>query len=236
MFNIEENWKEKLKASLECEDFIKLTEFVESEYKTKTVYPAKENIFRSLNTIPYDDVKVVILGQDPYHGAGQANGFAFAVDKGIPLPPSLKNIMQELRTDIVLPIYGTAENARAQGVSLDRTLVSWAEQGVLLLNATLTVCEGCPLSHSRLGWEKLTDDIIAALAMRAKPMVFILWGANAIKKEVQIGNNHFIIKSPHPSPLSAHRGFFGSKPFSRANEFLKEKGLEPISWVNKIKK
>lgn len=189
------------------------------EYKTYTVYPDMYDIFNSLKSVAYQDVKVVILGQDPYHGPGQAHGYAFSVQKGVKTPPSLVNIYKEMHEDIktYIPNNGNLEK--------------WAKQGVLLLNTSLTVRAHQANSHQKIGWEILTDYIIKKLNEREKPIVFILWGRNAQSKEKFITNpNHLILKSTHPSPLSAHRGFFGSKPFSKTNNFLKSIGQEPIDW------
>lgn len=189
------------------------------EYKNYKVYPDMYDIFNALKSVAYEDCKVLILGQDPYHGKGQAHGYAFSVKKGVRTPPSLLNIYKEMHEDIgtYIPDNGY--------------LKKWADQGVLLLNTSLTVRAGKPNSHEKLGWEILTDRIIKLLNDREKPIVFILWGRNAQSKEPFITNpKHLIIKSPHPSPFSASRGFFGSKPFSRTNGFLKSVGQEPIDW------
>ncbi len=197
----------------------KLHQAVEQAYQTTTVYPPKEEIFRALNLCHYDDVKVVILGQDPYHEPHQANGLAFSVTKGVKVPPSLVNIYQELHDDLGVPIPYHGD------------LTSWAKQGVLLLNNVLTVERGKANSHRHLGWETFTLNVIKALNEREKPMVFILWGRNAIEKKKYIDETkHLVLTSPHPSPLSAYRGFFGSKPFSKTNEFLMNHGMEPIDW------
>jgi len=189
------------------------------EYKNYTVYPSMYDIFNSLKSVAYKDCKVVILGQDPYHGPNQAHGYAFSVKKGVRTPPSLLNIFKEMHDDI-----GTF-------IPNNGNLIKWADQGVLLLNTSLTVRKGEANSHEKLGWEILTDRIIKLLNDREEPMVFILWGKNAQSKEKLITNpNHLIIKSVHPSPLSASRGFFGSKPFSKTNNFLKSVGNEPIDW------
>lgn len=189
------------------------------EYKIYKVYPDMYDIFNALKSVSYEGCKVLILGQDPYHGKGQAHGYAFSVKKGVRTPPSLLNIYKEMHEDIgtYIPDNGY--------------LKKWADQGVLLLNTSLTVRAGEPNSHEKLGWEILTDRIIKLLNDRQKPIVFILWGRNAQSKEPFITNpKHLIIKSPHPSPFSASRGFFGSKPFSRTNNFLKSTGQEPIDW------
>lgn len=190
-----------------------------TEYRNYTVYPDMYDIFNALKSVAYEDVKVVILGQDPYHGPGQAHGYAFSVQKGIKTPPSLQNIYKEMHDDI-----GTY-------IPNNGYLIKWANQGVLLLNTSLTVRAHQANSHQKIGWEILTDNIIKKLNEREKPVVFILWGRNAQSKERFITNpNHYIIKSTHPSPLSAHRGFFGSRPFSKTNDFLKASGQETIDW------
>lgn len=189
-------------------------------YTTKeTIFPPKENVLRALNLTPIEDIKAVILGQDPYHGEGEANGLAFSVNKGIKLPPSLRNIYKELNTDLGIqaPLHGD--------------LTKWAQHGVLLLNSILTVEKDKPASHRKLGWEEYTDSIIKEISTKKEHVVFILWGNFAQSKEYLIDENkHLVIKSPHPSPFSARKGFFGSKPFSKTNEWLKTKGLEPIDW------
>lgn len=193
----------------------------EEKAKNKIIYPASKDVFRALTLTPLDKVKVVILGQDPYHGPGQANGLCFSVNRGIPLPPSLKNIYKELESDcgIKMATHGCLE--------------TWAEQGVLLLNSILTVEAGQAASHQKKGWEQVTDAIIRSLAERDSevPLVFVLWGDYAQKKANWIDETkHHVIRSVHPSPLSAHRGFFGSRPFSRINTFLVESGQAPINW------
>lgn len=212
----------KFKAIVEKEfqkDYYqKLHQYIENEYQTKTIYPPKQQIFRALNLCDYDDVKVVILGQDPYHEPHQANGLAFSVTKDVKIPPSLINIYKELHDDlnIDLPHHGD--------------LTSWAQQGVLLLNNVLTVERGKANSHRGLGWEVFTLNIVRYLNLREKPLVFILWGKNAIEKKKYIDSRHLVLTSAHPSPLSAYRGFFGSRPFSKANAFLVQNGIEPIDW------
>lgn len=189
------------------------------EYKRYTIYPDMYDIFNALKSVAYEDCKVVILGQDPYHGEGQAHGYSFSVKKGVRIPPSLLNIYKEMHDDLgtFIPDNGY--------------LKKWADQGVLLLNTSLTVRAKSPNSHEKLGWEILTDKIIKILNDRQKPIVFILWGRNAQTKEKFITNpNHLIIKSPHPSPFSASRGFFGSKPFSKTNSFLESLSVKPIDW------
>lgn len=213
------DWDLLLAAEWEKTYYQNLRKELIKEYRNYKVYPDMYDIFNALKSVPYEDCKVLILGQDPYHGKGQAHGYAFSVKKGVRTPPSLLNIYKEMHEDIgtYIPDNGY--------------LKKWADQGVLLLNTSLTVRAGEPNSHEKLGWEILTDRIIKLLNDRQKPIVFILWGRNAQSKEPFITNpNHLIIKSPHPSPFSASRGFFGSKPFSRTNNFLKSMGQEPIDW------
>lgn len=212
------SWDEKLCAEYDKEYFQRLVKAVDDEYEKNRVYPPKDQIYSAFKSLPYEDVKVVIIGQDPYHGEGQANGMAFAVGKGTPLPPSLQNIFKEIESDLKVKVNGS-------------TLTGWAKQGVLLLNTVLTVRASSPQSHSTLGWQEFTDAVIKSISAREKPVVFMLWGANAIKKKVFIAKQHLILESVHPSPLSAYRGFFGCKHFSRANEFLKEKGMTTIDWA-----
>ncbi len=215
----ENTWQDILEEEMKKPYYLKLREDLIKEYRTRRIYPDKHDIFNALHLTDYKDVKAVILGQDPYHGRGQAHGLAFSVMPGIPTPPSLENIYKELKDDLGYPIPKHGH------------LVKWAKEGVLLMNTVLTVREGQPNTHKNLGWENFTDSIISILNKREKPMVFILWGANAIKKESNIDiEKHLIIKSPHPSPLAAYRGFFGSKPFSRTNEFLVKTGQDPIDW------
>ncbi|WP_243343004.1 uracil-DNA glycosylase [Anaerococcus sp. AGMB09787] len=217
--HIGNDWDELLKDEWEKPYYKTLRQFLIREYKTQKIYPDMYDIFNALVYVPYKDVRVVILGQDPYHGRGQAHGFAFSVQKGVPTPPSLQNIYKELHDDLGLYIPDNGN------------LIKWAEQGVLLLNTVLTVREGNANSHKGMGWENLTDRIIELLNKREKPIVFILWGANARSKEKLITNkNHLILKSVHPSPLSAYRGFFGSKVFSKTNKFLEENNMRPIDW------
>ncbi|MGL5066350.1 MAG: uracil-DNA glycosylase [Sarcina sp.] len=217
--NITTDWKEILNPEFEKKYYLKLREFLINEYKTQTIYPPMDQIFSALNYTSYENTKVLILGQDPYHGEGQAHGLSFSVMHGVKTPPSLRNMYKELNADLgcYIPNHGYLED--------------WAKQGVLMLNTVLTVRGASANSHKGKGWEILTDEIIKKLNQREKPVVFILWGNNAISKEKFITNpQHFIIKSVHPSPLSASRGFFGSKPFSKANEFLKESNQKPINW------
>ncbi|MBN1053485.1 uracil-DNA glycosylase [Clostridium botulinum] len=220
MNNILKNdWNNYIGNEFEKDYYLKLRKNLAQEYKTKTIYPDMYNIFNSLHYTAFDDVKVVILGQDPYHGPNQAHGLSFSVNPGVRTPPSLLNIYKELKDDIGCYIPNNGY------------LKKWADQGVLLLNTVLTVRAGEANSHKNIGWQIFTDNIIKVLNTREKPIVFILWGNNAIRKEELITNpKHHIIKSVHPSPLSASRGFFGSKPFSKTNEFLKNDNEIPIDW------
>lgn len=217
---IESSWKEALKGEFAKEYFVRLTDFVRNEYKSATpIYPPARLIFNAFDHCPFNDVKVVILGQDPYHGAGQANGLCFSVNKGVPFPPSLNNIFKEIESDT-----GTQ-------VPQDGDLTRWSDQGVLLLNATLTVRASQAGSHQKRGWEEFTDAAIRELATRRDNIVFILWGSYAQKKGAFIDRKrHLVLSSPHPSPLSAYQGFFGNHHFSKANEYLKEHGKEAIIW------
>lgn len=213
------DWNDYLKDEFEKEYYQKLRQFLISEYHTRTIYPDMYDIFNALHYTSYHDTKVVILGQDPYHGAGQAHGLSFSVRQGIAIPPSLLNIYKELADDLDCYIPNNGY------------LKPWADQGVLLLNASLTVRAGVANSHRNIGWETFTDRVIQILNEREKPVIFILWGANARSKKKYITNKqHYIIESTHPSPLSAHNGFFGSKPFSRANAILESLGETPINW------
>lgn len=216
---IEESWKEVLSPEFEKDYFIRLTDFVRQEYQTTTVYPPGKLIFNAFNLCPYPKVKVVIIGQDPYHGPGQAHGLCFSVNDGVPFPPSLQNIFKEIQSDLGSPIPETGN------------LTRWAEQGVLMLNATLTVRAHQAGSHQRRGWEEFTDAAIRALAENREHLVFILWGAYAQKKGAFISRDrHLVLTSVHPSPLSAYHGFFGNKHFSRANAYLEAHGETPIIW------
>lgn len=212
------SWQARVGAELEKPYFQKLREFVDDERRRATVYPPEDEVFTALRLTPYEKVKVMILGQDPYHGPGQAHGLAFSVRPGVPRPPSLANIFKELKAEMDCPVP-------AHG-----SLVSWAEQGVLLLNAVLTVRQGEPNSHKGKGWETFTDAVIRSLAQREDPVVFVLWGGYAAKKESLIGPPHYVHKSAHPSPLSAKRGFFGSKPFTTINRELERVGKKPVEW------
>ena len=213
------DWQSLLNDEFNEDYYQKLRQFLITEYKTKTIYPDMHDIFNALHYTAYKDIKVVILGQDPYHGPNQAHGLSFSVKPGIAPPPSLVNITKELKSDLncYIPNNGF--------------LKKWADQGVLLLNTVLTVVAGQANSHKNIGWETFTDKVITLLNERQDPIVFILWGNNALSKSNLITNsNHTIIKSPHPSPLSAFRGFFGSRPFSRSNDFLSSIGKTPIDW------
>ncbi|MGG5460310.1 uracil-DNA glycosylase [Clostridium sp. B9] len=213
------DWDNLLKEEFEKDYYLNLRKFLINEYKTQIIHPNMHDIFNALKFTPYNKVKVVILGQDPYHGPNQAHGFSFSVKPGVQTPPSLRNIYKELNSDLgcYIPNNGFLEE--------------WAKQGVFLLNTVLTVREGQANSHKGKGWEIFTDKIIELLNQRNEPIVFILWGRNAISKESILTNPiHKIIKSVHPSPLSATRGFFGSKPFSQTNDFLKSVNKEPIDW------
>lgn len=216
--NIEESWKNLLKPEFEKPYFSSLINFVKQEYKEHTCYPKGKNIFKAFELTPFDQIKVVLLGQDPYHGEGQAMGLCFSVPNGIVYPPSLRNIIIELKNDT--------------GIELKSgDLTPWAKQGVFLLNATLTVRAHQAGSHQKKGWETFTDSVIHKISEEKEHVVFILWGSYAQQKINLIDTRkHFIIKSVHPSPLSAHRGFFGSRPFSLTNEYLTSKKIEPIQW------
>lgn len=212
------DWNEVLAPIKNTEYFDQLWSNVKKEYETEKCFPPKKQIFRALELTPFEEVKVVIIGQDPYHNDFQANGLCFSVSEQVPAPPSLKNIFKELQDDLGI-------------VRTKKELDDWAEQGVLLLNATLTVKAHTPNSHKNLGWEKLTDFIIKEISDRKENVVFVLWGAFAQKKEELINSSkHLIVKSAHPSPFSVYRGFYGSKPFSQINEYLKSKNIDPICW------
>ncbi len=215
---INKKWDVVLKDEFKKEYFKNLGIFVKSEYKSKRIFPEYKDIFNALRYTDYDQVKVVILGQDPYHGDMEAHGLSFSVKEGVKMPPSLANIFKELYSDL--------------GIKRTKTdLTDWALEGVLLLNSIMTVVRDTPLSHKGKGWEIFTDKIIEKLGEREEPMVFILWGSYArSKKELIKNKNHLILESVHPSPLSANRGFFGSKPFSKTNEFLEKNGMEKINW------
>ncbi len=216
---IEESWKKELSEEWEKDYFIKLTNFIRQEYATKQIFPPGRQIFAAFDSTPFNDVKVVIIGQDPYHDVGQANGLCFSVNDGVMFPPSLRNIFKEIQNDIGTPIPQSGDLSR------------WASQGVLLLNSVLTVVAHHANSHQRQGWETFTDNVIAHLANKRSNIVFILWGKHAIEKGAFIDRSkHLVLTSVHPSPLSAHRGFFGNKHFSKANNYLVEHGKTPIEW------
>ncbi|MCY1723434.1 uracil-DNA glycosylase [Prolixibacteraceae bacterium Z1-6] len=216
---IEPGWKAQLQEEFNKDYFIKLSEFVKNEYNTQRIFPPGKLIFNAFNQCTFENLKVVILGQDPYHGPGQAHGLCFSVNDGIAFPPSLRNIFKELNQDMGKPIPETGN------------LIDWAKQGVLLLNATLTVRAQTAGSHQKKGWEIFTDAVIQKISSEKENVVFLLWGNYAISKSKFIDQNkHLVLTSVHPSPLSASRGFFGNKHFSRTNEFLISKGLEPIKW------
>lgn len=216
---IEESWKEKLADEFEKPYFKELTEFVRQEYKNQVCYPPGKLIFNAFNLCPFDRVKVVIIGQDPYHGPGQAHGLCFSVNDGIPFPPSLQNIFKEIQADL------------GKDIPASGNLTRWAEQGVLLLNATLTVRAHQAASHQGHGWEEFTDAVIRKLSQERDHLVFILWGAYAQKKGAVIDRErHLVLTSAHPSPLSAYHGFFGNKHFSLANAYLEQYGKTPINW------
>jgi len=223
MVSIGNDWDNALKADFESEYYLNLREFLKTEYFSRKIYPPMQDIFNALKYTSLTDVKVIILGQDPYHGPGQAHGLCFSVKEGVPHPPSLQNIFKELMAE-----YGFEPPVSGE-------LTGWAKQGVLLLNTTLTVREGQPESHKGHGWEILTDSIIRATNKKNEPVVYILWGSNARSKKSLITNKrHLVLESAHPSPLSAYRGFFGSGHFKRANEFLLSVGRTPIDWSKTV--
>lgn len=216
---IESGWKEVLTTEFDKPYFSNLRDWIREEYKSKVVYPPAKLIFNAFDSCPFDKVKVVILGQDPYHGPGQAHGLCFSVNEGVPFPPSLQNIFKEITDDLGKPVPKSGDLTRL------------ANQGVLLLNATLTVQKDKAGSHQNKGWEEFTDAAIKILAEKKSNIVFLLWGAFAGKKEILIPpNKHFVLKSAHPSPLSAYRGFLGNKHFSKTNEYLISQGKVPIDW------
>ena len=216
---LEPSWKAALSPIFQSDSFLKLAEFVKQEYQQHQVFPPGKKIFSAFWHCPLPEVKVVILGQDPYHGEGQANGLAFSVAPGLPFPPSLLNIFKELKTDLGVPMPPNGDLSR------------WAAQGVFLLNATLTVRANSAGSHQNQGWENVTDAVIQTISREREGVVFLLWGAYAQKKEELIDSTkHYILKAPHPSPLAAHRGFWGCKHFSKANDYLESTGQTPISW------
>ena len=219
MIKLNNDWDELLKDEFSKDYYIALREFLKQEYATKTIYPNMNNIFEALKHTSYNDTKILILGQDPYHGENQAHGLAFSVQPNVSTPPSLLNMYKELQKDLncFIPDNGY--------------LIPWADQGVLLLNTALTVRAHEPNSHKDKGWEIFTDEIIKLLNKRNDPVIFVLWGANARKKKAFIDSNkHYILEAPHPSPLSAYRGFFGCRHFSKINEILIKIGKEPINW------
>lgn len=219
MMEKDNSWYKFLENEFEKDYFKNLIKFVNNEYETKEIYPPKNEVYNAFNSTPLEDVKVILIGQDPYHGKGQANGLSFSVTDGIKIPPSLRNIYKELNNDLNIDIT-TSGN-----------LEKWAKQGVLLLNATLTVEASNAGSHQNKGWEEFTDTVIELISEQKNNLVFILWGAYAQKKGAKINRSkHFIIESAHPSPFAAYRGFFGSKPFSKTNNFLKSKNIKEIDW------
>ena len=219
MMHIGNEWDALLADEIQKDYYLKLRQFLITEYNTRRIYPPMEDIFNALRHTSYSDVRAVILGQDPYHGPGQAHGMCFSVRKGTPPPPSLQNIFKEMKSDLGIdpPQHGE--------------LTSWADNGVLLLNTVLTVREGQPNSHKGMGWEQFTDRVIQLLNERQQPMVFLLWGGNARSKARLITNPaHLVLQCAHPSPLSAYNGFFGCRHFSKTNEFLFSRGMKPIDW------
>ena len=225
MFTLGCDWDYVVGEEFQKPYYLALREFLKQEYSTKVVYPPMQNIFSALKATPYSKVKAVILGQDPYHGPGQAHGLCFSVQKGVKPPPSLQNIYKELQSDLGMPIPQSGY------------LQSWAEEGVLLLNTTLTVRGGQPLSHKGKGWETFTDAVISALNQKDEPIVFLLWGAPARAKKALLNNpRHCILEAPHPSPLSAYHGFLGCQHFSKCNAFLERNGIAPIRWESILEK
>lgn len=218
MIKIVNSWYSILKNEFAKDYFLSLQKFLSSEYSNNIIFPKEENIFKALNLVTINKVKVVIIGQDPYHEPGQAQGLSFSVPEGFPFPPSLINIFKEIETDLNIKCKNSGD------------LTRWAKQGVLLLNTVLTVRKGLANSHRDKGWEKLTSKIIEILGEKKEPIVFMLWGSYAQSFAPLIGKQHLILKAPHPSPLSAYRGFFGCKHFSKCNEFLTKNNIEPIDW------
>lgn len=213
------DWDNILENEFKKEYFYNLLKFMQKEYTTKTIYPPKKDVFKAFRYTPYKDIKVVILGQDPYHGEGEAEGLCFSVRDGIRKPPSLNNIFKELKSDL------------GYDIPTSGSLVPWAKQGIFLLNTVLTVIKDQAASHKNLGWENFTDEVIKKINEKEEPVVFILWGGFARSKKKFITNpKHYIIESAHPSPLSAYNGFFDSKPFSKTNDFLIKNNLKPINW------
>ena len=220
MVHIGNDWDEILKDTFQTESYLKLRAFLANEYRTHTIYPDMHNIFNALKLTSFQDCKVVILGQDPYHGPNQAHGLSFSVQEGVQPPPSLLNIFKELKDDVGIPEPKSGN------------LTCWAKQGVLMLNTVLTVREHQPNSHKGMGWEQVTDDVIAALDKKSTPVVFLLWGANARNKAKIVTNPiHIRLEAPHPSPLSAYNGFFGCRHFSKTNQALIASGQKPIDWT-----
>lgn len=223
MFTLGCDWDGIIGDEFQKPYYLALREFLKQEYATKTVYPSMYDIFSALKATPYSKVKAVILGQDPYHGPGQAHGLCFSVQRGVQPPPSLQNMFKELHSDIGMPIPRGGY------------LLPWAEEGVLLLNTTLTVRGGQPLSHKGKGWETFTDAVIAALDKKEEPIVFLLWGSPARAKKALLHNpRHLVLEATHPSPLSAYNGFFGCRHFSKCNAFLEKNGVAPIRWESII--
>lgn len=219
MVKLGNEWDDLLKSEFESEYYGQIRTFLSEEYRAHTVYPPQADIFNALRYTSYSDVKVVLLGQDPYHGAGQAHGLCFSVRAGVQPPPSLQNIFKELQEDVYVERPRSGE------------LTAWAKRGVLLLNTVLTVREGQPNSHKGIGWTRFTDAVIAKLNEREAPVVFLLWGANARAKHALLNNpKHLVLETAHPSPLSAYQGFFGCRHFSKANEFLYAHGVDPVNW------
>ena len=220
MISLGGGWDEVLKDVFESENYKKIREFLKKEYFTRTIYPPMNDLYNCFRLTPYDKIKCVILGQDPYHNEGQAHGLCFSVKKGVEPPPSLKNIYKEIKDDLGItepPEFGD--------------LTSWAKEGVLLLNTVLTVRAGAANSHKDCGWQQFTDEVIKKVSDREEPMVFMLWGGNARSKKYLIDSKkHLVLECAHPSPLSAYNGFFGCKHFSKCNDFLIKKGKEPINW------
>jgi len=218
LFSPTGQWQEVLKNELNAPYFKKLQDFVDNQYKTQIICPEYNNIFNAFNRCPFEKIKVVILGQDPYTGLGQAHGLSFSVPVGIDQPPSLRNILKEVKDDLGIDVSKSGD------------LSGWATQGVFLLNTLLTVRNGAPLSHEYMGWELFTDSVIKVIAQKKENIVFMLWGKHAVKKSNLIRHGHFILTAPHPSPLSAYHGFFGCKHFSKANLFLRSKFIDEIDW------
>ena len=217
--NLHTQWKKILSNELEASYFTKLNDFIDNEYENKTVYPLKNDIFNAFNLTLFEDIKIVILGQDPYHGKGQGHGLAFSVQEGISFPPSLKNIFKEYNSDLVLEL------------PLSGNLTPWAKEGVFLLNTVMSVRESEAHSHKNKGWERFTDAVIKEISDERENIVFILWGKPAqLKLKLIDKNKHLVLMAPHPSLLSSYRGFFGSKPFSKANAYLIEHNINPVNW------